>query len=69
MGKVAILTDSNSGITQEEAKKLGIYVFPTPVYIDDEVFYEARGFNNRAVFCQTGGSVLKLRLLCRLWEM
>ena len=30
MGKVAILTDSNSGITQEEAKKFGIYVFPTP---------------------------------------
>lgn len=40
MSKVAILTDSNSGITQEEAKQAGIYVFPTPVYINDEVFYE-----------------------------
>ena len=25
MGKVAIVTDSNSGITQEESKKLGIH--------------------------------------------
>lgn len=40
MSKVAILTDSNSGITQEEAKEKGIYVFPTPVYINDEIFYE-----------------------------
>ena len=40
MSKVAILTDSNSGITQEEAEQAGIYVFPTPVYINDEVFYE-----------------------------
>lgn len=26
MGKVAIVTDSNSGITQSEAKELGVYV-------------------------------------------
>ena len=40
MSKVAILTDSNSGITQEEAEQAGIYVFPTPVYINDEVYDE-----------------------------
>ena len=28
MSKVAIVTDSNSGIRQEEGKKLGIYVLP-----------------------------------------
>lgn len=38
--KVAIITDSNSGITQNEAKKLGIYVIPMPVIIDGELFYE-----------------------------
>ena len=41
MGKsVAILTDSNSGITQNCAKALGISVLPMPFYINDELFYE-----------------------------
>lgn len=38
--KTAVITDSNSGITQEEAKKLGISVVPMPVLIDDDIFYE-----------------------------
>ena len=40
MSRVAILTDSNSGISQDEAKKLGIYVLPTPFYINDKLYYE-----------------------------
>ena len=40
MGKVAIVTDSNSGITQAEGKKMGIYVLPMPFYINEELFYE-----------------------------
>ena len=35
MNKVAILTDSNSGITQAEAKELGVYVIPMPFYINE----------------------------------
>ncbi len=38
--KTAVITDSNSGITQNEAKELGIYVVPMPVLIDGELFYE-----------------------------
>ena len=38
--KIAILTDTNSGISKEEAEKNGIYVIPMPVLIDGEVFYE-----------------------------
>lgn len=60
MGKVAILTDSNSGITQEEAKKLGIYVFPTPVYINDEVFYEGVDLTTEQFFArQAEGAEIK----------
>ena len=33
MAKIAIVTDSNSGITQAEAEKLGIYVLPMPFMI------------------------------------
>lgn len=32
MGKIAVLTDSNSGITQEQAKELGVYVIPDAVF-------------------------------------
>ena len=40
MGKVAIATDSNSGITQEEAKELGIRVLPMPFFINGELYLE-----------------------------
>ena len=40
MGTVAILTDSNSGITQAEGVRVGIYVLPMPFYIDDQMFFE-----------------------------
>ena len=38
--KTAIVTDSNSGITQREAKELGIFVVPMPFLIDGEQFFE-----------------------------
>lgn len=40
MAKVAIVTDSNSGITQAKAKEMGIYVLPMPFYINGELFFE-----------------------------
>lgn len=40
MGKIAIVTDSNSGITQADAKKMGIHVLPMPFYINGELYYE-----------------------------
>ena len=40
MSRVAIVTDSNSGITQSQAKELGITVMPMPFFIDNETYYE-----------------------------
>jgi len=40
MKNIAIVTDSNSGITQAQAKKLGVNVLPMPFYINDTLFYE-----------------------------
>lgn len=40
MNKIAIVTDSNSGITQERGKELGIFVLPMPFYIDGELYFE-----------------------------
>jgi DegV family protein with EDD domain len=38
--KVAILTDSNSGITQMQGKEAGIYVIPMPFMMGGDTFYE-----------------------------
>ena len=40
MGKIAVVTDSNSGITQEKGKELGVHVIPMTFYIDGELFLE-----------------------------
>ena len=38
--KIAVVTDSNSGITQEMAQKLGVFLIPMPFLIDGETYYE-----------------------------
>lgn len=38
--KVAVMTDSNSGLTQNDGKKLGITIVPMPFMIDGEEFFE-----------------------------
>ena len=40
MGKIAIVTDSNSGITQEQGRALGVSVLPMPFYIDEKMYLE-----------------------------
>ena len=40
MKKIAVVTDSNSGITQQAAKELGVFVLPMPFYINEELFLE-----------------------------
>lgn len=38
--KVAVMTDSNSGLTQKEGKELGIKIVPMPFMIDGEEYFE-----------------------------
>jgi DegV family protein with EDD domain len=40
MSKIAIVTDSNSGITQAQAKEMGIFVLPMPFMIGSETYFE-----------------------------
>lgn len=40
MSKIAIVTDTNSGITQEEAKKLGVYLLAMPFIVDEKEYFE-----------------------------
>ncbi len=38
--KIMLMADSSSGITQKEAKELGVQIAPVPVYINEELFFE-----------------------------
>lgn len=40
MGKIAIVTDSNSGITRQVAEEWGVHVLPMPFYINGEMYLE-----------------------------
>lgn len=42
MAKIAIATDSNSGITHKEAGEMGIFVLPMPFMIDQHTYYEEK---------------------------
>lgn len=54
MGTTGIVTDSHSGISQEEAQKLGIFVLPMPFYMNETCYYE--GVNiTRAEFLERLG--------------
>lgn len=50
MSKIAVVTDSNSGITQAEAKELGIRVLPMPFMIDGETYYEEITLNQEEFY-------------------
>ncbi len=43
MSKIAIVTDSNSGITQAQAKEMDVSVLPMPFMIDEEYYSVAAG--------------------------
>lgn len=38
--RIAVVTDSNSGITQAQAKEMGVFVLPMPFMIDGETYFE-----------------------------
>lgn len=40
MAKVAVVTDSNSGITQSQAKEMGVFVLPMPFNVDGKDYFE-----------------------------
>ena len=50
MKKTVIMTDSNSGITQREAKELGVLVIPMPFYINDTLYYEDISLTQEAFY-------------------
>ena len=48
--KTAVVTDSNSGITQAEAKEYGIHVLPMPFFINGETYYEGENLTQEQFY-------------------
>lgn len=59
MSRVIIMTDSNSGITQTQAKEMGVVVLPMPFYINEEMFYEDIDLSQEQFYekLQAGGDI------------
>ena len=41
MQKIAVVTDTNSGIGFDEAKQLGVALIPMPIFLDDKLYFES----------------------------
>ena len=50
MGNVAIVTDSNSGISQAKGKEFGIYVIPMPFLVDGKLYFEDVDMNKEQFY-------------------
>lgn len=50
--RIAILTDTNSGIMTQEAEKLSIYVMPMPFFIDGQLYYEGVNLTQEEFFAK-----------------
>ena len=54
--KIAVVTDSNSGITQKQASEMGIYVLPMPFMIDGETYYEDISLTQEEFYIKLNGN-------------
>lgn len=50
MNRVAIVSDSNSGITQAKAKELGVTILPMPFFAGDKTYYEDIDLNQEQFY-------------------
>lgn len=48
--RIAVVTDSNSGITQQQAENMGITVLPMPFYIDEQLYLEGITLTQEAFY-------------------
>lgn len=60
MGKIAVVTDSNSGITQTQGKEWGIFVLPMPFMINEKPFFEDINLTQEQFYekLETGAEVI-----------
>ena len=74
MNKVAVVSDSNSGIVQEDAKKLGVYILPMPFFINNETYNEGVDLTQEQFYemlkggCEISTSMPSVGSVTDLWD-
>ncbi len=74
MSKIIIVTDSNSGISKEEAEKIGVVVIPMPFFIEGKTYYEEISLSQEQFYQMlvTGKSIStsqpSIGEICALWD-
>lgn len=74
MSKVAIVSDSNSGIVQKEAEELGVYIVPMPFFINEETYFEGIDLSQQEFYeklkegCDISTSMPSVASVTELWE-
>lgn len=74
MNKVAIISDSNSGIVPEEAKELGVFIIPMPFFIEGETYYEDVNLTQEEFYqklkdgCEISTSMPSVASATELWD-
>lgn len=74
MSRVAVVSDSNSGIAQQEAKELGVYILPMPFFVNNETFFEdvdltqEEFYNRLKEGCEISTSMPSIASVKELWD-
>ncbi|MCL1975726.1 MAG: DegV family protein [Firmicutes bacterium] len=74
MKKTAVVTDSNSGISQQEAQELGLYVLPLPFTVGGQLFFEGMTLTQELFYqkldegCEVSTSQPSLGSIQELWD-
>lgn len=72
--RTAVITDTNSGISTEEAAEMGIRSIPMPVLIDGEIYLEGVDLESESFFTSlTEGKAVTTSqpspgVVCSAWE-
>ena len=74
MSRVAVVSDSNSGIAQQEAKELGVYILAMPFFVNNETFFEdvdltqEEFYNRLKEGCEISTSMPSIASVTELWD-
>ncbi len=74
MSRVAVVSDSNSGIAQQEAKELGVYILAMPFFVNNETFYEDVDLTQEEFYdrlkegCEISTSMPSIASVTELWD-
>ncbi|MBQ9109878.1 MAG: DegV family protein [Oscillospiraceae bacterium] len=55
MSRIAVITDTNSSMTQEEADRLGVYLVPMPFMVDGKEYFEGVDCTYEQFFAMLAG--------------